>query len=115
MAAFCLDTLIQKRTGGKRNLDDLFRSMQARFGSPGKEYTLQDLKNVASEIADQDLTEYFSRYIESPESLPVKQCLSDAGFDAAIIDYGGEVFLRPATQPSPSALAIRNRLLTGKP
>jgi len=115
VAAFCLDTLIQKRTGGKRNLDDLFRSMQARFGSPGKEYTLQDLKNVASEIADQDLTEYFSRYIESPESLPVKQCLSDAGFDAAIIDYGGEVFLRPATQPSPSALAIRNRLLTGKP
>lgn len=32
MAAFCLDTLIQKQSAGRKNLKDLLRFMMNRYG-----------------------------------------------------------------------------------
>jgi predicted metalloprotease with PDZ domain len=115
VAAFCLDTIIQKQTGGQNSLDDLFRLMESRFGLTGKEYSPEDLQRAASAVAGTDLTGFFSRYIASPESLPVKECLLEAGFGASIVDYGGEVYISPMLSPSASALAIRRRLFNGTP
>jgi hypothetical protein len=33
----------------------------------------------------------------------VKQCLADAGFDAALADYGGEAFISFQINPAASA------------
>jgi predicted metalloprotease with PDZ domain len=115
VAAFCLDTMIQKQTGGQKSLDDLFRLMESRFGLTGKEYTPEDLQRAASEVAETNLAGFFSRYIASPESLPVKECLSNAGFEASIVDYGGEAYISRVPSPVASAQAIRRRLLNETP
>jgi predicted metalloprotease with PDZ domain len=115
VATFCLDTTIQKQTGGQKELDDLFRLMESRFGLTVTEYTSEDLQRAASEVAGINLAAFFSHYIASPESLPVKECLSDAGFEASIVDYGGEVYLNRVLTPSPMARSIRQQLLIGKP
>jgi predicted metalloprotease with PDZ domain len=115
VAAFCLDTMIQKQTAGQKGLDDLFRLMESRFGLTGNEYTAEDLQRAASEVAGTNLTRFFARYIASSESFPVKECLADAGFEASIVNYGGEVYIGRALSPSASALAIRGRLLNGTP
>jgi predicted metalloprotease with PDZ domain len=46
VAAFCLDTMIQKQSGGKKEQDDLFRLMESRFGLTGTEYTPEDLQRA---------------------------------------------------------------------
>ncbi len=89
--------------------------MDTRFGLTGTKYTPADLQSAASEVAGTNLSGFFSHYIASPESLPVKDCLSDAGFEASIVDYGGEVYVNPMPTPSASAHAIRRRLLYGNP
>jgi predicted metalloprotease with PDZ domain len=95
VASFCLDTMIQKQTSGQKNLEDLLRLMMTRYGLTGKQYSPDDLIRDASEVAGTELSGFFSRYIASRERLPVKQCLADAGFDAALADYGGEAFIFP--------------------
>jgi predicted metalloprotease with PDZ domain len=110
-----LDTTIRKHTTGQKGLDDLFSIMERRFGSTGTKYTPDDLRRAASEVAGTDLTAFFSRYIASTEPLPVKECLSDAGFDASIVDYGGEVYVRQLDEASAVAREIQHQLLTGNP
>jgi predicted metalloprotease with PDZ domain len=107
--------MIQKQSGGQKELDDLFRLMESRFGLTGTEYIPEDLQRAASEVAGINLANFFSHYIASPESLPVKECLSDAGFETSIVDYGGEVYVNRALTSSPSARAILQQLLNGKP
>ncbi len=115
VATFCLDTIIQKQTGGRKGLDDLFRLMLTRFALTGKKWTPNDLENAASAVAETDLSSFFSRYIASRESLPVKECLLDAGLDASIVDYGGEVYITAVPTPTASALAIQQQLFAKNP
>jgi hypothetical protein len=89
--------------------------MESRYGLTGNEYAPGDLMRPTSDISGTDFTEFFSRYIVSTASLPVKECLSDAGFDASIVDYGGEVYISHLSTASASALEIRRQLLTGEP
>jgi predicted metalloprotease with PDZ domain len=111
VAAFCLDTLIQKQTAGQKNLADLLRLMMVRYGLTGKQYSPDDLIRDISEVAGADLSAFFARYITSRERLPVKQCFADAGYDVALADYAGEAFIAPQAHPSPSARAIREQLM----
>jgi predicted metalloprotease with PDZ domain len=111
VAAFCLDSLMQKQTAGQRSLEDLLRLMMARYGLTGNQWALSDLIRDASEVAGTDLSGFFSHYIASRERLPAKQCLADAGFDAAVADYGGEAFISLQSNPTASARAIRQKLI----
>ena len=111
VAAFCLDSLMQKQTAGQRSLEDLLRLMMARYGLTGNQWALSDLIRDASEVAGTDLSGFFSHYITSRERLPAKQCLADAGFDAAVADYGGEAFISLQSNPTASARAIRQKLI----
>jgi len=93
VAAFCLDTTIQKQSRGAKSLEDLLRLMMDQYGLTGKQWTRDDLVRDASKIAGADLSGFFSRYIASRGMLPVKQCLTEAGLDAALLDYAGEAFI----------------------
>lgn len=111
VASFCLDTMIQKQTAGKKNIEDLLGLMMTRYGLTGKQYSPDDLIRDASEVAGTDLSSFFSRYIASRERLPVKECFAQAGFNANVADYAGEAFITPQANPSPQALGIRERML----
>jgi predicted metalloprotease with PDZ domain len=110
VAAFCLDTIIQKQTAGRNNLEDLLRRMLTRYGLTVRQWSTDDLIHDASEVAGTDLSSFFSRYIASRERLPVKQCFADAGFDIALADYAGEAFISPQAHSSRSARGIREQL-----
>ena len=110
VSAFCLDTMIQKQSGGRKSLEDLLRLMMDQYGLTRKQWTSDDLVRDASHVAGTDLSEFFSRDIANRGMLPVKECLTEAGFDAALLDYAGEAFITPQEHPSAEARAIRERL-----
>ena len=111
VAAFCLDTKIQTQTGGSRTLEDLLQLMMQRYGLTGKQWGSDNLVRDASEVTGVDLSDFFRRYIRNREVLPVKTCLGDAGFDAALSDYAGEAFITLQEHPSLKARSIRARLI----
>lgn len=110
VASFCLDTMIQRDTQGKRGLDDVFRLMFTRFGLAGKQWTPEELAQSSSEVAGTDLSGFFRKYIASPNTMPIRECLADAGFDESILNYSGEAYVSPQVDPSNSAKEIREHL-----
>ena len=110
VASFCLDTMIQSDSQGKRGLDDLFRLLFTNFGTTGKQWTPQDLGRLSSRVAGADLSSFFQKYIADANPLPVHGCLASAGLDGLILNYGGEAYVTPASNPNPLAKEIRERL-----
>ena len=67
VVGFLLDAEIQRATDGQNSLDDVMRTMYQRFLETG--YTEDDFRNVASEIAGEDLAEFFEKCIDSAVEL----------------------------------------------
>ncbi|PYS74209.1 MAG: peptidase M61, partial [Acidobacteria bacterium] len=76
LVGMVLDLLMRGRTGGKKSLDDVMRAMYDEFylKSPnnsyylrGRGYHVEDLQRVATQVSGVDLTEFFDRYVRSPE------------------------------------------------
>lgn len=82
-----------------------------RYGLTGKQWGSDDLARDASEIAGVDLSDFFTRYISNRGMLPVKNCLGEAAFDAALSDYAGEAFITLQERPSRAARSIREQLI----
>ena len=112
VASFCLDTMIQTNTQGKKGLDDVLRLMFMNFGTTGRQWTPQDLVRLSSEVAGADLSSFFRRYIAEANPLPVHACLANAGFDGLILNYGAEAYVTPAANPGRVAKQIRELLWT---
>lgn len=83
--------------------------MMRKYGLTSKHWGSDDLVRDASEVAGVDLSEFFSRYIGKRKTLPVRACLEDAGFDAAL-NYAGSVHYGTRTAPNQSALHSRRLL-----
>jgi predicted metalloprotease with PDZ domain len=112
VASFCLDTMIQTSTQGKKSLDDVFRLMFTNFGTTGKQWTPQDLVRLSSEVAGTDLSSTFQKYIAQANPLPTRECLASAGFDGLILNYGGEAYVTLTANPNRLATVIREHLWT---
>lgn len=67
VAAFLLDVRIRKLTDGQRSLDDVMRLMFQRYSGSG--FTPEEFRSVASEVAGQDLSDWFRQAIDSTEEL----------------------------------------------
>ncbi len=67
VVAFLLDAKIRKLTKGKKSLDDLLRKMFADYAESG--FTTNDFRNAASEIAGEDLSDWFASAIDSTDEL----------------------------------------------
>ena len=67
VAAFLLDARIRKLTKGEKSLDDLMRRLFADYVITG--YTTEEFRAAASEIAGQDLSDWFASVIDSTEEL----------------------------------------------
>ncbi len=91
--AFCLDLLIREKTNGRRNLADFMRLMYEKFGLPGKPYSYQDIVRTASEIAGTEVADFFQRFVEGTEVLPVADYLEKLGLEAYDKGYAGEVYI----------------------
>lgn len=74
LVGWLLDARIQQATGGRASLDDVMRTLYARFLEDG--YTAQDVRAVASEVAGQDLSDLFDAYVDGTDELDYTQALA---------------------------------------
>jgi predicted metalloprotease with PDZ domain len=76
-----LDILIRKSTDNMKSLDDLMRCMYQEFGKTGKKYSIEDVIRIANEITRADHTEFFKRYVEGTDVLPLEEYFGCMGLD----------------------------------
>ena len=83
-----LDLLIRGKTKGKASLDEVMRHMYREFylDSPNATYYLrgrgyhdEDFFRVASEVAGEDLNDFFKRYVQGVETPPYEQAFTQVG------------------------------------
>jgi predicted metalloprotease with PDZ domain len=75
-----LDILIRDRTGNRKSLDDVFRSLNTNFATQGKTYRDSlDVELTAENIAGGSFDEFFSKYVAGAEPFPYQQILGLAG------------------------------------
>ncbi len=76
-----LDILIRMSTDNIKSLDDLMRCMYQEYGKTGKKYSMEDVIRVANKITQTDHTEFFKRYVEGTEVLPLEEYFGCMGLD----------------------------------
>jgi predicted metalloprotease with PDZ domain len=83
-----LDLLIRGKTKGKGSLDEVMRRMYQEFylNSPdatyylrGRGYRNEDFFRVVSEVAGEDMSDFFKRYVRSVETPPYEEAFAQAG------------------------------------
>jgi predicted metalloprotease with PDZ domain len=91
LVSFLLDLLIRDRHQNQRSLDDVMRCLWQQFGQTETGFTPEALQGVIEEIADQDLGDFFGRYIDGTEELPFAAYLEPFGLQlgAEVKDPGG--------------------------
>ena len=65
-----LDLAIRAKHRNQRSLDDVMRLMWERFGQQEVGFTEKQLRDTIAEVAEDNLDDFFFRYIETTEELP---------------------------------------------
>jgi predicted metalloprotease with PDZ domain len=86
MVTLLLDLLIRDRTKGVKSFDDVLMVMWEQFGKAEIGFTETQLKNIIESIANQDLTEFYDRYIHGVEELPFNNYLIPFGIELKSVD-----------------------------
>ncbi|MEO8344428.1 MAG: PDZ domain-containing protein [Betaproteobacteria bacterium] len=86
LVALCLDLTLRSRSSA--SLDDLMRALWLRHGHPGIGVPENAIEKIASEMAGEDLGDFFTRYVFGTEDLPLSRLLAE---------FGIALHMRPAT------------------
>jgi predicted metalloprotease with PDZ domain len=81
MVTLLLDLLIRDRTQGAKSFDDVLVAMWEQFGKSEIGFSELQLKNIIESIANQDLTDFYDRYIHGVEELPFNDYLHPFGIE----------------------------------
>ncbi len=82
----CQDINIRLATNNRKSLDDIMRQYYRSHAGSARTYTTDDMQAAISRFSESDQSEFFRQYVYGSERVPIEQCLSRAGFDAAITD-----------------------------
>jgi predicted metalloprotease with PDZ domain len=115
VATFCLDTMIARDSGGRRDIDDLFRLLLDRYGLKGRRWTPDDFVHAASEVDGHDLSPFFARYIDAAVPLPIETCWNNAGLEGLNLNYGGETYVHVSAAGGRSAMRIGDHIWSAAP
>ena len=74
-----LDFAIRQATNNQKSLDDWMRLLYSRYALPKPGFEPEEAVRAASEVAGQDMSEFFRRYISGKEPLPYEQYFGYAG------------------------------------
>ncbi|WP_375515889.1 M61 family metallopeptidase [uncultured Nostoc sp.] len=92
MISLLLDLLIRSTHDNQRSLDDVMLKMWQQFGQAEIGYTPEQLKEVIESVAEIDLTDFFKRYIDGTDDLPLNQYLEPFGLQL-VADQQEEPYL----------------------
>jgi predicted metalloprotease with PDZ domain len=82
LIALMLNLEIIKNTNGKRSLDDVMRSLWEDYKKDStKGFAGERIKEIAEQVSGKGLNEFWNKYIEGTEELPLKDYLSYAGLE----------------------------------
>ncbi len=79
MVSFLLDLLIRSRHENQRSFDDVMTTMWQSFGKEEIGFTPQQLQAVIESVAETDLGDFFSRFVDGTEELPFDEYLEPFG------------------------------------
>jgi len=85
VVAFLLDARIRKATNDGKCLDDVMRLACLRY-SGSKGFTSEEFQGVAQDVAGTDLTEWFTRALQTTEELSYTEALDWFGLRFASVD-----------------------------
>lgn len=71
VAVLLLDYTIRAKTASAKSMDDVMRWLYSNFDASARKYTTMDLARGVRAATDQDLTEFFARYVMGRLPLPV--------------------------------------------
>jgi predicted metalloprotease with PDZ domain len=90
------------------------RLMYERFGLTAKKFRYEDLIAATSEIAGRDMSDFFKKYVEGNERLPVLDCLRRSGFEGYTQFYDGEIYIKKSPAATAGQLMIQRGILSGE-
>ena len=105
LIALALDLLIRKATDSQKSLDDLMRLLWLEYGKPGKGLPEKEIEKLLSDLAGQNLTDFFSNYLYGTHDLPLDELLNIVGIDfqlraaGSVDDKGGKPAENPGKKP----------------
>ena len=102
MVGLLLDLRIRAATGNRRSLDDVMRALWERFGARDAGYEEGAVEALASEVAGEDLSPLFNRWLRGAEELDYNAHLAAAGL--ALVPFH-EARPAPAQMRPPGAPA----------
>jgi predicted metalloprotease with PDZ domain len=117
MVTLLLDLLIRDRTQSTKSFDDVLVAMWEQFGKSEIGFTETQLKNIIESVANQNLTEFYDRYIHGIEELPFNDYLAPFGIELKPIEQNtpylgivaksenGREVIKSVTSNSPAQLA----------
>jgi predicted metalloprotease with PDZ domain len=117
MVTLLLDLLIRDRTQSSKSFDDVLVAMWEQFGKAEVGFTEVQLKQIIESIANQDLTEFYDRYIHGVEELPFNDYLAAVGIELKPVDANipylgitvksehGKEMIKAVASSSPAQLA----------
>ena len=79
MVALLLDLTIRDRHDNQRSFDDVLRQLWQTFGKSETGFTPEQLEACITNIADQDLTAIFHKFLHTTEELPLAEWLERFG------------------------------------
>ncbi len=118
MVTLLLDLLIRDRTQGNKSFDNVLVAMWEQFGKAEIGFTEIQLQQIIESIANEDLTDFYDRYIHGVEELPFNDYLAAVGVELKSIntnnvpalgmivksEYGKEM-IKSVASNSPAQLA----------
>ncbi len=107
LVALCWDIQIRHATACRRDIGDMFRALWLRTKNGEKEYDWSDIKAALNTAASPDWENFYRKYIEGSEKLPLDEVLPLAGLRLARAADGAEtVEVDPNAKPAAKAVWI---------
>jgi predicted metalloprotease with PDZ domain len=80
LIAMCLDLYLLKYTDGEMDLPGLLSVLSKTYG-PDKPFDDDSLFDLIGQLTSEEIKNFFTKYVEGNEELPLTQCLSWVGVD----------------------------------
>lgn len=79
LVSLLLDLELRGQTGNRVSLDDVLRDLYRRFPLSGKGFSSDDLLKALNTASAQDFGDFFRRYVNGTDELPLEAALQHAG------------------------------------
>lgn len=100
VVAFCLDAHIRERSAGRQTLDDAMRMLYDEFAFNNRAYTETALRRALREVAGPASETFLDKYVVGDETIPVSECVADAGYQGFGTGYQAEYYVEPLRSSS---------------